>query len=333
MPDNTPTVHLRTSNQELHRHLDRMCALAGWRLETYPPGGEVPGRGVVLDDADAPANQERPIARAVAVATQPRAGVLAIPGEAATVLESINDSHAPAAGRVIAVAGVRGGLGTTALAAALAQAIHRAGHRTVLVDLDPVGGGVELLLGLAHDPGPRWADLADDHGAFIPQRLRLALPTWQGVAVLSADARGGVDCDEPITELVITALARACDVVVLDLPRHGLAPLVLTKLGVRPEDLVLLVGSDLRSAVAAEAVTVALRAQHRVPHLVGRVTRTPALAVGDVAAALGLPLLATLRNERGFDTALAHGVCPVGVGRGSLTTTARRIAAALHLAQ
>src|SRR5699024_7584220 len=150
-------------------------------------------------------------------------------------------------------------LGTTALAAAVAHTARSAGHVTALVDLDPVGGGVELLLGVAHDPGPRWADLAADYGAFVPDRLRQALPSWRGVTVLSSDARGGADCDEPVTHLVVAALARACDVVVLDLPRHGLAPETLLSLGVRDGDLVLLVGADLRSAVAAEAACEALR--------------------------------------------------------------------------
>jgi len=332
MSDSDPIVHLRSGDADLQRHLQRMCALGGWRLRTHPPGAAVPEGAAVVDDADAPANRAHPAPGSLAVAATPRPGVLGVATDAHEILEALGERHAPPPGRVVAVAGVRGGLGATALAAAVAYEAQAVGQLVALVDLDPVGGGVELLLGLAHDPGPRWADLADDHGAFVPQRLRHALPSWQGVSVLSGDGRGGVDVDEPLIRLVIGALARACDVVVVDVPRHGLAPSALAGLGVA-EDLLLLVGSDMRSAIAAEAALEALRAHGRSARLVGRVGRNPAMAVDDIAAALSLPLLATVRNDRGFDAALAHGVCPVGLGRGSLTMTARRIATALRLAE
>uniref|UniRef100_UPI0035E3FF39 septum site-determining protein Ssd n=1 Tax=Pseudonocardia pini TaxID=2758030 RepID=UPI0035E3FF39 len=50
------------------------------------------------------------------------------------------------AGRVLAVVGGRGGAGASVLAAATAVVSARSGERTLLVDCDPLGGGLDLVL-------------------------------------------------------------------------------------------------------------------------------------------------------------------------------------------
>src|SRR5690606_15920045 len=84
----------------------------------------------------------------------------------------------------------RGGRGTSALAAVLARLAVDAGRTTALVDGDPAGGGLDILLGVEHDAGPRWSDLLTERGGFPPDRLMAALPAWHGVRVLSGDVRG-----------------------------------------------------------------------------------------------------------------------------------------------
>ena len=50
-------------------------------------------------------------------------------------------------GRVLAVIGGRGGAGASILAGGLAVTAMRTGLRTLLVDADPFGGGLDLVLG------------------------------------------------------------------------------------------------------------------------------------------------------------------------------------------
>ena len=61
------------------------------------------------------------------------------------------------AARLIAVAGGKGGVGTTTVAIHLATALARSGARTVLVDADPGGGNIAVLCGL--EPARSLADV------------------------------------------------------------------------------------------------------------------------------------------------------------------------------
>ena len=89
------------------------------------------------------------------------------------------DSPREEPGAVVAVLSGRGGAGGSTLAAALALAGVRRGLRATLVDLDPAGGGIDLLFGLETEPGPRWSELAQwRDGRLSGRSLRDALPTY-----------------------------------------------------------------------------------------------------------------------------------------------------------
>ena len=89
------------------------------------------------------------------------------------------DSPREELGAVVAVLSGRGGAGGSTLAAALALAAVRRGLRSTLVDLDPAGGGIDLLFGLETEPGPRWSELAQwRDGRLSGRSLRDALPTY-----------------------------------------------------------------------------------------------------------------------------------------------------------
>jgi secretion/DNA translocation related CpaE-like protein len=87
------------------------------------------------------------------------------------------------AGRCIGVIAGSGGAGGTALAAALAATASPA----VLIDLDTLGAGLDLALGIEKVPGTRWSGLHSDGGRIDPDELAAALPRWAGVSVLSCD--------------------------------------------------------------------------------------------------------------------------------------------------
>src|SRR6185312_17116098 len=84
---------------------------------------------------------------------------------------------------MIGVIGGNGGVGASTFAAVLAWAAVSG----VLVDLDPVGGGVDVLLGIERAPGARWSGLRLDGGRLAPEVLTAGLPRWAGVPVLAAD--------------------------------------------------------------------------------------------------------------------------------------------------
>ena len=95
----------------------------------------------------------------------------------------------------IGVIGARGGAGASTVAAALGLTAARGGVRALLVDADALGGSLELVVGCESEPGLRWPDVASTQGRVGAAALRAALPSRDGLAVLSwrrtSDARYG----------------------------------------------------------------------------------------------------------------------------------------------
>ena len=90
----------------------------------------------------------------------------------------------PSTGRVLAVAGGRGGAGASTLACALARTAARSAP-ALLVDADPLGGGLDLAMGVEAAAGLRWPHLVGAEGRTDPHELTAALPAVDGVSVLS----------------------------------------------------------------------------------------------------------------------------------------------------
>ena len=108
---------------------------------------------------------------------------------------SPSGSTRPPGGRILAVIGGRGGAGASILAGGLAVTAVRAGHRTLLVDADPLGGGLDLLLGWEDVDGLRWPALAGADGRVDPPALLRALPHRGDLVLLSFDReRAAVAC-------------------------------------------------------------------------------------------------------------------------------------------
>ena len=123
-----------------------------------------------------------------------------------------------ASARTLAVVGARGGVGASTFAATLAvRAARRA--PTFLLDADPSGGGVELVIGSEHVDGLRWPDVALTDGRITASTLRGALPEHRGVTVLSW-SRGPVATVAAATmQSMVAAAARSFRHIVVDLPR------------------------------------------------------------------------------------------------------------------
>ena len=214
---------------------------------------------------------------------------------------------------VVAVVGGVGGAGASCFAATLAVEAGRRGLRVLLVDGDPLGGGLDVLLGIEGVDGLRWPAAVARSGPRSSQRavtarsLTEALPQTGNVWVLTsgADTPDGVG---PASGL-IAAARRGFDVVVCDVERHLdalgaelLAHALLT---------VVVVPEDVRSLAASRGVVQRL-GTHSVSLAVVTARRRPGLARQTIEEALGLPVLARLRHDRRLQDALDHGNGPGG---------------------
>ena len=191
---------------------------------------------------------------------------------------------------VIAVVGGSGGVGASTFASVLAA---QAGGATV-VDLDPVGGGIDVLLAMEDRAGARWSGLRVDGGYLDPALLADGLPTWRDVRVLAADVA------PPSAAAVTQVIEAAAQLgpVVLDLPRapspERAAALALATL------CVVVAVAEIRPLVAAAAV---LHTLHGVP--AGVVLRRGGMASAEALALLGVPLLGVLPRIDGSAPARA----------------------------
>jgi secretion/DNA translocation related CpaE-like protein len=228
-----------------------------------------------------------------------------------------------AEGRTVAVIGGRGGAGATVLASGLAVTAGRCGLSALLVDADPLGGGLDLALGWEELVGLRWSGLSQADGRVDASALVEALPRRGDLVALSFDRGDQHTLPPEAVAATLDAGRRGRDVVVIDLPRHLDDAAVVA---LQAADRVLLVvPAELRAAAAAGRV-----ARTVAPHCqdLSVVVRGPSpgrLKADEVVHALGLPLAGTLRPEPGLAAALERGEAPAQTGRGPLAALCQRL--------
>ena len=338
MPDDEPLVALRSGDGALIEEVRAVVVLADLPLVVHPPAAPPPPRAdLLLDSASEWSPQDpswtaRPH-RSLWVSTDPDVqapdggACLTLPSAAEEVLARVRLCTRRRHAQVVGVVGARGGAGASALSAVLAKACADKGLGAALVDLDAAGAGIDLLLGIEHEPGLRWADLAGDRGTFPAQSLSMALPTWHGVRVLSIDWRGGIDTG-PCAQ-VLDALAAGHDVLVLDLPRAGMS--TDQRRWAQLCDVVLVLATcDVIAAAGVQAARRELDGQDL--RLVVRGPAPGGLTPAELAATCGLPLALHMRPERSLAAAIERGVAPGEQRRGPLMRGARQLVAELGLA-
>ncbi len=205
----------------------------------------------------------------------------------------------------------------------------------LLVDCDPLGGGLDLVLGAEDALGPRWPELALRGGRVPAASLRAALPappvgtTAAGDRLLSLAScgRSGEGPHPDALATVVDAGRRAGEIVICDLPRH------LTDAALAVVDTAdvtaLVVPAEVRSCAAAARVAAILAERGARVALVVRGPSPGGLSADDVARTLELPVLAAMRPQPGLARMLDQGQ-PPGRSRGPLATAAAEILQSLR---
>jgi secretion/DNA translocation related CpaE-like protein len=311
-------LHRLTAAADVEAHVagDAVRARSAWRdaavvvagpdvaldLAAAPP----PRRpGVILATADPDA--ESVYRLAVDIGAQ---DVAVLPDAESWLVERMataTEPRAPAA-ITVGVIGGRGGAGASVLSATLARSAASRGLRSLLVDGDPLGGGIDLVLGAEGAPGARWSDYAERRGRLSGAALHDALPTRGGLAILSWH-RGAIEPVTPETmRSVLDAASRSYDLVVADLPRQATEASAEALAGA---DITLIVlPAEIRAAVAADRVADATRHYTRDLRLVIRGPSPGGLKPDVIAESLRLPLAGVMPPDRRLAAALERGEPP-----------------------
>ncbi len=216
----------------------------------------------------------------------------------------------------VGVIGGRGGSGASTLACALAVTAAGSGRRTMLIDGDPLGGGIDVLLGGETSEGLRWPDFARSKGRVGGGALEESLPSLHGLRVLSWGRDDEVIVPPQAMRSVLAAARRLGGVVVVDLPRkvdESMAE-ALAQLDVG----LLVVPGELRAVAAAQRVASSVRTVLEDLRVVARGPYTAGLDEHWVAQALGLPLVGDLPPEAGLSSGQDSGAPPGASSRGVL---------------
>ncbi|MEH1012320.1 septum site-determining protein Ssd [Micromonospora sp. CPCC 206060] len=237
--------------------------------------------------------------------------------------ESHDRQQPDGTGRIVAVVGGRGGAGASVLAGGLAVTAARARLRTLLVDADPLGGGLDLVLGWEQLEGLRWPALTRTDGRLDVPALVRALPSRGDLVMLSWDRGDLLSLPAEAMAATMDAGRRGRDFVVVDLPRQldDAAVIALQS----ADQVFVVVPAELRATAAAARVVAGV-----APHCtrLAAIVRGPApgrLKAREVARALDLPLAGTLRPEPGLVRGLERGEAPTAGGRGPLAELCQRI--------
>ncbi|HEU5038395.1 MAG TPA: septum site-determining protein Ssd [Nocardioides sp.] len=338
-----------TRDQALLEELLRLAAAAGVRPDVATDGGAAlrgwAAAPLVLVGADMAEDLAR-----IAPARRPRVYVVAwglvadqmfrialavgaesvaqLPRSEAWLTELLtdlgDDAGSPAEGLMVGVIGGSGGAGATTFACALGQVGARRG-RTLVVDADPFGPGIDRVLGLEERDGVRWDGLCDTTGRLSARALREALPRREDLGALSWRAGSPGTLQAFAAREVLSAARRGHDLVVVDLPRTPDA--LLDEIAARCDRLLVVVVPT----VAGVASAVRTCARHRDPATVRLVLRGHGVAAAQVARATGVPVLAMMPDQRGLAEAIDLGLGPVRSRRGALGRAATEVLDQLFL--
>lgn len=245
--------------------------------------------------------------------------VAELPPSGEWIVEQLTDlgERRPRRAWTVGVVGGSGGAGASVLATALGQVAAGSGPAAV-IDVDPLGPGLDRVLGMEDRAGVRWDELCQTTGRLGATALRESLPRRDGLGVLTWYAgRRGVLQPFAVRE-VLSAAQRGHETVVLDLPRSGAA---LVEEVVARCDQVLVVAVPTVHGLASAARVVAGLPDEGT----GLVLRGQGLDDADVARVVRTPVVLRMGDQRGLAESIDLGLGPVRSRRSPLARAATQL--------
>lgn len=316
---------------------DSVLVLVGEDVTHIPPTGSVP---TVLVGAEGAGDDVW-----VAAAKLGVDNVVILPAGAEwltqRMIHAVEPPDLPAP--TLGVVGGSGGAGASVLASALARCAADSGINTILVDADPLGGGLDVVLGCENTDGLRWPALAASRGRLRPSTLVQALPRDGNLSILSWD-RGAVETQQsaltqpglnqpPLTqpaliqpthtqahqqtqaaETSVGELAEGVFDAVISAAQQAFDLVIIDLPRHAPvqwaascHHITVVTPARVRAAVAAAAVATRLRTVHSSVNIAVRVSGRAGLDPGLLASTVELDLAGSYRDDTHLAEQLDRG--------------------------
>lgn len=249
--------------------------------------------------------------------------VVELPRSESWLIEALADLEETVRGVVVGVIGGSGGAGASTLACALGQMGAREAP-TIVIDADPLGPGLDRLLGYDHLDGIRWDALLQTTGRLSARSLRDAVPRRKGLGLLTWTPGAAASLQTFAVREALSSARRGHELVVVDLPRR-LDPGV-DEVVSRCDHVLLVVDPSVLGIASALRVSARLGPDRPV----SLVVRGPGVDAEEVGRLLRRSVTAELPDQRRLAEAMDLGLGPVRTPRGPLGRAARDCLAVVH---
>lgn len=235
--------------------------------------------------------------------------VLEIPAARSALLDRLTDlcTGTGPLGALVVVVGGSGGAGASTTAVALALSAARSGSDPVLLGTDPWDGGIDVVLGAEDVPGPRWAELTGVSSRLSSPAILAGLPQAHGVRFLSSTRRQPVRVPQAALRAVVEAARRTGGPVIIDLPRQDEAA---SWLGPTADLALVVCPATVSGALASRSLVAGLAWSAGNCGIVIRRGFKPEIGSDPIARAIGLPVIAEIREDRRLPAQRRRGEAP-----------------------
>lgn len=226
--------------------------------------------------------------------------LLELPKESANLLQKLSEleNNKQTKARTIGVVSGSGGAGASTTASIAAWGLKRK-FQTVLVDLAPNGGGVDVIFGLERNPASRWRDFVNSQGEIPSRTFQNELPTIEGLALMSHD-RGRLEDDQAANKKVISSLLQAYELAIIDIEINKIKDINF-------HDLIIVCTNTVRSVAAAVSRVEEIKNLGFMPKLFVRDLPGGDVNPEKISQTLKVPLLGTISTEPQLQKDLDRG--------------------------
>ena len=217
-----------------------------------------------------------------------------------------------------------GGAGASLLSCGLAFHARQFFNDVVLIDLDENSAGLDIILGIEAQSGMRWQDFYTLTGSISGSDILRALPSRDGVALLTHN-ESETKVDDFLPTTIIEQLRSTSELVIIDLPRFSNGKTMVDIL--RQCDLVLVATPSTVRGSASTKKAIAVLAKHATAiELVVRNLPGTNLDALRIAQSIDVPLAGVINSDPRIVEQIEQGFGVSGIHLGGFTRSMNALA-------